>query len=49
MVLAVETDKKGFDKKNDCTNNVGRNTSENKLNLVMMLQYCQEVGLQVLI
>lgn len=37
MVLAFEIDKIGFDKKNDCTSSVGKNSSENTLNLDMIM------------
>ena len=37
MVLALEIDKIGFDKKNDCTSSVGKNSSENTLNLDIMM------------
>jgi hypothetical protein len=37
VVLALEIDKIGFDKKNDCTSSVGKNSSENTLNLDIMM------------
>ena len=40
--LLRETGKKGFDKKKDCTSNVGKNNIEIELNLVMMLPDLQK-------
>jgi hypothetical protein len=37
VVLALEIDKIGFDKKNDCTSSVGKNSSENTLNLDILM------------
>lgn len=46
MVLALEIDKIGLDKKNDCTSSDGKNSSENTLNLDIMMLYVRRQQLK---